>query len=721
MSLPQFFSTETVWERLGPKRPNSGGRARESYWSRQSRSPEPGQGQRPERTGKEGGEPWPTGAQVDPRTYAMAAGGRGPCCSCQGPATEAVPGTTGPGGHGGGPQPSGGAEPSGPRPANTGHQAAPRPAPTQRERRQAVAQQGSRRTGNGGVQQGSYQAGAQQGNCRAPATPGGRAAEASGGTQQGPRRAAADPGGGTDNTGGTRQGPRRAATAHGGCADQTASGVDEDPHGGTDAPRGKGSRKLAKKKREPGAVRPSGPPLPEGRPERARDERGAKSRRKEQTHGHPGGGTTIAPHSPAGSSGEDDNDSAIVIVDHEGDGVEENLHTSSAPSQTIRSAAAPTDAGPVFLPPNGGQTGWQIPKALSGATFQLLRELGRYEDFRLRPRGQETAEIVEISAQGTPPGPEGVRPAPGRSRSGRQAPTNGLPERSSKNGGRTTGWRITPWEGAGASYARPRSRPSATSSHPLPDANRQSSTDPTGGSSSMSRSASGSLQTTAPPQDRSPSPGQGQAAQSGGRSPRKNHSSCPSDRPGKTTGSPMSSSSQMKRATCGIQRNRPAVIPTEKMESDTPPWDPRLPTPPPEVVELGSPLSPEPPPIQEPSRSLQPSRTEVPPSNNGDADLGTAVAPAHQEGREEPGLAASGECGGIDAGVGEAPMGPRPSSRSDAGPIRVARMPESEPGETRLEVHLLRQGDGGAPGVAQDGGRRGNTRPEGTTKPCIRR
>ena len=693
--------------------------------------PLPGAGPRTtaERTGREGGEPWPTGAQVDPRTYAMAAGGRGPCCSCQGQATEAIPGTTSPGSHGSGPQPSGGTEPSGPRPANTGPQAAPRSAPTRRERRQAVAQQGSRRTGNGGVQQGSYQAGAQQGNCRAPATPGGRAAKASGGTQQGPRRAAADPGGGTDNTGGTRQGPRRAAVTHGGCADQTAGGADEDPHGGADAPRGKGSRKPTKKRREPGTIRPSGPPLPEGRPERVGDERGAKSRKKDQAHGHPGGSTTIAPHSPAGSSGEDDNDSAIVIVDQEGDGAEENLHTPSAPSPTIRSAAAPTDAGPVFLPPHGGQTGWQIPKALSGATFQLLRELGRYEDFRLRPRGQKQQNLWRYLHKGL--------------RQGRRTSIR-LPE----DHGAVA--RLREWEREFREWKKNdrmadhtmgrcrcvvcKAEITAFCDLVAPIARRQPAIEygPDGGfffnepfsfwvppdycssprQITVSWSRTGSpVWREAPAEEPLLMPIR-QAREDDGLSdvivfPDEEGDLRDSEEP---TGRDPHREDGVGRAAMGPEAVDPVLggggagLPVVVRNA----------------ADTGTQPTTNPP-------------AEVPPSNSGDTNLGTAVAPTRPEEREEPGLAASGGRGGINAGAGEAPMGPRPSSRSDTGPVRAARVPESEPretGETRLEVHLLRQGDGEAPGVTPDGGRRGtpgrrgrrnNAHPGELTRPGGRR
>ena len=58
--------------------------------------PRAGPGLTVEPHGEGGSEPWPTGTRVDPRTYAMAAGGRGTGWPQQGPATEAVPRPTRP-------------------------------------------------------------------------------------------------------------------------------------------------------------------------------------------------------------------------------------------------------------------------------------------------------------------------------------------------------------------------------------------------------------------------------------------------------------------------------------------------------------------------------------------------------------------------------------------------------------------------------------------------
>ena len=699
MSLPQFFSRNNMGKTRAKKAQLRRARQEEQLVAT---IPLPGTEPRPTagRARGGGGEPWPTGTQVSPRTYAMAAGGREACCSCPRPPTETLSGAAGSG--------------------NRGHsydavdnQPAPRPAKGKPS--QAAAQQGGRRPGHGGAQQGPLRAGASQGDCRAPAKSGGRATDATGGTQQGHRRAAADSGGCARVTGGTQQGPRRAAAPAGGRNNQPTSGTDEGPHGDDRLPKRRNKR-LRKKRPDPaggeqrgaGTLRPGRPLLPEERPAATggRPKRGPK--KKARAHANSGGNRAPSPDSTTCWDTTDDNDSAIVVVDSAGGEAEGDLRTSSAPGKGVRSAPAPATSGPVFLPPYGGRQGWQIPRALPGATFDLLKELNRYNDFRLRPRGQGPKNLWRYLHQGLRRGKRAYVQVPAD-----HGAVSRLRQWTQEFGAKKQGDGMAAHPLARCECAICEAEVKAFCDLIAPIAKRKPAIEygPDGGfyfnepfsfrvtpdycSSphqlviSWAR-ADNPVWREVPTEEPTFRPTR-RAAEDDGLSdvlvfsdegshlgdleeeagPDPNGGAVPGSGPaGPETGTDTARGNEETERATADDANLGAPVPQQAVVQPT----------------------------------GEGTTTTPAPSDGG---FGPEATAARRNDNEEPDVATPGERGEVDAGVGETPAGPRPPGRADAGLVRATRLPESaEPGETRVEVHLFRPGGGGAPEVAPDNGRR---------------
>ena len=342
--------------------------------------------------GSEGG-PWPTGTRVQPRTYAMAAGGR-PGWLHQGPCH-----VTG----GSRPCPTGGADQDGFRFAPTNCQAAPRG--TTQEPQWTAVRKGSRHPpGKGGAQQGPYQAGAQQGDRCATAATGGRAAGNQGGVPQGHRWApaarsgritklcaTAATGGCARPVGGTQQGNRRAATHQGGSTDGDKGGTRS---GNGDERRADGRRGRT--------LRPSQPTLQGGRTEGT-----------ERTDGHPAGGkaTSTATASTNGNRHRSRSDTATA--------------GSPEPPDEASLRAAPTadTISHVFSQHRGDEE--EIPPALIKATDNLLKTMEEVENQRKPANYQGWKKTVGAALQGAQPGTTHLHQGPRRPRSCPEAATVG--------------------------------------------------------------------------------------------------------------------------------------------------------------------------------------------------------------------------------------------------------------------------------------------------------